>query len=158
MDTWTDPHSAFMWRLKSERLDMFLEDKEFLASLRYDWDQVRYLTDLFKEQLDSRKIALEDEVFRASKLPDPGNCDEEDEQKQACLLPDSTEGWIALEKHREEKRSAQNASCLDVNSTNLVFEFRGPRDPPPPPPPKEEPRDPWDLPVAVPHQPFIRVV
>ena len=157
METWDDPHAEFIWKLKSERLDMFLADKVYLASLRHNWKEVRYLSELFRHQLAYRKLEFEEAVFAASQLPDPANCDEEDDQKQACLLPDSTQGWVALEKHREEKHDLQNYSCLDGDSTNLIFEFRGPRDVPPPPP-EEEPTDPWELPVAVLPQPFIRVV
>ena len=155
-DVWTDPCVAFLYRLKSERLDEYLADKVYLASLRHNWDQVRLMATLFEEQLKDRKIQLEEEVFRASMLPDPTNLDDEDEQKQACLLPESTEGWVALQAHRDELASVKKNMCLPPVLVELIFAFRGPR--PVAPEIEDQPADPWQSAVAVDPVPFLRVV
>ena len=157
MDIWNDPCATFLYRLKSQRLDEYLADKVYLASLRYNWDHVRYMSTLFKEQLKDRKIQLEEEVFRASMLPDPKNFDEEDEQKQACLLPESTEGWTALEDHRAELGNVKKKTFLPPVLVDLIFRFRGPRRAVRPDV-EEEFADPWHSPVAVDPVPFLRVV
>ena len=158
MDVWSDPCAAFYYRLKDQRLTEYLTDKVFLASLRHNWDEVRYLTKLFKDQLRDRKIILEEEVFRASMLPDPTCMDEEDEQKQACLLPQSTDDWIALQNHIDELAAVKlNSMCLPPVLVDLVFGFRGPR-PTVKPKIEEEDADPWQSPVAVEPVPYLRVV
>ena len=159
MDVWVDPCATFYYRLKSQRLDEYLADKVFLASLRHNWKEVRHLADLFKEQLLDRKLELEEEVFRASLLPDPTNIDAEDEQKQACLLPESTEGWVALQDHREELASSKkNDTQLPPVLVDMVYEFRGARPTVKQKFEDEEPQDPWQSPVAVEPVPFLRVI
>ena len=133
MEQWDDPVARFRWRLESEACTRLLDDKVRLASLRYDWKEVRWLAKFFERVLQHRNVVLEEEVFKASVAPDPKTWDEEDEQKSESArrlyafrgVPNSTKEWTELDAHREDCRRVKD-TILPPDLTQLIMDFRGP--------------------------------
>lgn len=70
---WLDdsPHARFIRKLKRQRVDSLLQNKELLTHLRYDWEALKEYRTRFKEVWLEREIDIFDIVMSEETPPAP---------------------------------------------------------------------------------------
>ena len=97
------PHASFLRRLMNQRVDLLVNNVEWLKSLRHRWQEVRWWQKHAGAIFEERGLNLYQLIAESQ-----GECwDEEDEQKCASALEEN------LHPPTVNKKPRQDAICMD---------------------------------------------
>ena len=128
-----EAHQRFWDTLLNQRVDGIIKDKEYLRSLRNNWEAMTRIHKHLGPTMEARGLDLMSLVMRASVPPSLDHLDEEDEEKMASL---SVNPYSPRKKIREDMpvfRFTNAADWCPRDVLEVILSFARLADPSPPP-------------------------